>query len=426
MATSLRRAARAVALAVVALAGCAGTDSALRRCDAGSGAACLEAARALPARLASDRARAVALRAKACERGEHGECLGAGLAYARGVDVTLDLERAGTLLERGCQGADFDACNYAGALLVPLPGFLGDGVRALRLFEFACHHGSAAGCYNAARRYEHGDVEGADPRRAAQFLGRAAELAGEACGDRARSGIDCYVLGFMAAHGRAVPKDPVRSGNAYRKACAAREPFGCAKWAAAIERGELAPPEPAGDSVEEDDATRAGRAPDAIRAWACDAGAWDACELLAERVRAGGRAFGRDVESWLAAACAHGSGRACTRLVENSRNDPARAAAFLRAGCDARDAASCAGLAERYLEGRGVPQSARRAAALLERLCSAGDPNACRSASRIVASGEGDLTASAEGAFALLERACRFGDAAACEETLRGVRASTR
>jgi TPR repeat protein len=144
MAHAPRPAALAAVLLLCASA-CAGAEAALRRCEEGSGPACAAAAAGMRRDRPADRARAVALRAKACEAGETRECLRAGFAYAHGLDVRLDPERAGALLERGCKANDFAACNYAGALLVPLPGYLGDGVRALRLFEFACHSGSAAG-----------------------------------------------------------------------------------------------------------------------------------------------------------------------------------------------------------------------------------------------------------------------------------------
>jgi TPR repeat protein len=210
----------------------------------------------------------------------------------------------------------------------------------------------------------------------------------------------------------------VRAAGAYRRACEAGEPFGCGKWAAAIEAGDV----PAPEADEDDPAAAAALTPEAIRARACDAGAWDACEQLAESVREGGSVLGRDFGVWLTAACAHGSGRACVRMAGEMRYDDARSALFLRGGCDARDAGSCGKLAQRHVEGKGVPPSARRAAELLARLCSAGDRESCRAASRLVARGSGDLAGSARESFALLERACGLGDRTACEETATGFR----
>ena len=398
----------AAAALAAALVACGGVNQVVQRCDGGDGLACADLARRADEGdgILKDPPRATAWRARACEAGVVPECRRAGFAYAYGVGVPFDLDRAGKLLEKGCEAGDVRACNWAGAIQVPVNGFLGDGVRALRLFEHACHHGSTAGCYNAARRYERGDVEGADAQRTVDYYRRAAELSASACGD-APDPLDCYAVGFMAENGRGLPADLARAAGAYERACAAGDPFGCVRFARLVELGAWRPP--AGEEVR----------PGEVLRKACDDGAFDGCEAIAEAAaRQGGAVYGLPAQGWLERACEHGGARACFRAAEAfADSSPEKAGALFQRGCAARDARGCAEVARRTEAGDGVVPSARKAADLWARLCEARDLTACRSASRLHGQGGPDLRADPKRARAFLEKACGLGDVPACEET---------
>ena len=76
------------------------------------------------------------------------------------------------------------------------------------------------------------------------------------------------------------------------------------------------------------------------------------------------------------------------RAIASTRlGDDVKAIAYMREGCEKKDARSCSLLAERYVQGRGVQRDLQKGVALYESACTGGHAVACQKLGSIYANG---------------------------------------
>ena len=114
------------------------------------------------------------------------------------------------LAEQACDGGSADGCDNLGRLYEHGWGVARDYARARSLYERACDGGSAIGCSNLGVLYENGLGIARDYSQAASLFKKACD-GGSAYG--------CGNLGWMYQDGRAAAQDYAQAASLYQKAC---------------------------------------------------------------------------------------------------------------------------------------------------------------------------------------------------------------
>jgi TPR repeat protein/transglutaminase-like putative cysteine protease len=279
---------------------------------------------------------------------------------AVGVDVRL--ADALSLLSKGCDGGDTQACTDLGKQYEAGDGVPRDQARSAELFTRGCEGGDAEGCTSLGFSHERGSGVAKDEARASQLYGRACD-GGDPRG--------CSALGRLYNLGRSVAKDEARARALVEKACDGGDARGCTLLGLMREKGEGGAKDEAGAAV--------------LFAKSCGAGDPLGCTFL----------------GWL-----HTSGRGVPR-------DEVRAASLLQQACDAHEATGCTILGALYEHGYGVPMDQTRALALYEKGCGGGNAPGCTHLGTIYENGTGVAKDEARAA-ALYKRGCDGGDDVAC------------
>ena len=419
------------ALALIALASCAGTALA-----------------PAPSPVPRPVARAVvpapcegACLAAACERGEAKACLPAARKL-RGVEPG----RFGPLLELGCVKQDEEACSALADELIQVGSQLVDydATRSAALRERSCTRGHQEECVKLAWMLLRGvGLVGRDVRRALELLRRACELGdADGCtgyakegpaagGDRfMRRGFDLLLAACAAGELR-------RCWSAYYQHQAARGTPGVPDeiWRALVAKTGAACD--GGDADACVEASRlalegVGRDRDRVDAKAltlraCALGNALACALSAMALEATDLERARTLYR---RGCTLGNGSACSSLARGEAN-PARIVELQQRACDLGDHNTCSDLARRLERGDGVPADPLRARGLAELLCRRGWANVCLELAAAeplferarvlheLACRRGDFARGCAGAAVALRQSCDAGERAACEELRR-------
>jgi len=112
---------------------------------------------------------------KACNQGSVRACHGVGLALLEGRGIQKQAAEARPYLEYACDYRFAPACDSLAMLLDS--GQAGTNLaEAVRLSDFSCEQGIAAGCLRLSNYYARGFGVGRDPDRADEFRQRACQL----------------------------------------------------------------------------------------------------------------------------------------------------------------------------------------------------------------------------------------------------------
>jgi TPR repeat protein len=264
-----------VSLAMVAGAGAAPAPSgqSLQQmqaaCGRGDMAACVRAGRAYEdgEGTAVDKAAAVNLYRRACDGKDGDGCARLGWLYFSGEGVTRDFDAGYALLEKGCDGLrSGEACYVMSVVNLgsDSPGLQDLGSKNLMA---ACAYGYAEGCYELGSSFLDGSNGFERDAAAAVVIWEQ-----EACNKgHARA---CAAAGFEYEFNEEVKRDPVKAVALYRKACDAKDPFGCSFLGLAQAEGV--------GGLARDPAKAA-----QLYAFACEADVGTACSLLSEAYRSG-------------------------------------------------------------------------------------------------------------------------------------------
>ena len=310
-----------------------------RRCDHGEGVACTRLGDRYDEGLGVARTpgRAVQLHTLGCERSDANGCRLAGQALARGPqgDVTRGID----LLRRGCMGSDAGSCATLGEIaLSGVSPSLTPSYGPAQL-QRACTNAYAPACRRLASLLRDGKLVPRDTDAAERIDARSLDLVGQGC--KAGTADACLLLGLWRERPGLLGEDattaprttdrPSLEGaiEAYRGACQAGSPRGCARAADLL--------------------AQLGRAPEAGELWTqldrtCQAGDGASCLEAVERAseRAG------DHVELLHKACEQHLARACVVLGRWLDTQPApgpvNATTLLSDACQLGDAEGCEGM----------------------------------------------------------------------------------
>ncbi|HKA87347.1 MAG TPA: serine/threonine-protein kinase [Haliangiales bacterium] len=414
------------------------------RCAAGDGAACVEAAAALEARVEvrSLGDKLANLAQRGCEAGSQDACVRLADLYARGRGVALAFERAVPLYLKACDAGVAEACHRLGSLYLAGNGVTVDPARAAALFERACAGGSARGCallgqarveghgapwapeaameaflagcdrgaidgcYDGGIRLLHGLGVPADADRGRAMLRRGLALGESACA--AGDDESCRYLGMAHFFGRGVELDRARALTFLQRACDLGNAGACSDQASMFIYGAGVPKDAAKGA--------------ALLETSCRGGSPSGCSELALAIGFGigippdeprARRIAEDL-------CARVGDAGCGPLgllAEQGRGmprDDARAVWLIRRACDAGAAISCYNLAARHLAGRGVAKDVDEAKRLARKGCIIDQPLACQLAGSIAYDEHDDA-----GARRWFEIACEMSGDLGCDGLAR-------
>ncbi|MGA9519949.1 MAG: hypothetical protein WBV82_00715 [Myxococcaceae bacterium] len=354
----------------------------LAACDGGSMQACHEVASRF-ARVSEDvdispedRARALELYGRACERGSAESCAEkAGLlASSRGgakqfEEALATSERACRLgSTRGCQQAGSFApllasCKPSGKSCIPLADFYLEGPpheedsrRALSLLETACQRRSAEACARLGELHESGSLPDGDPEKALGYYQKAQRLGSKDAGG--------YFVGNYSEA---------------RLSCDRGERAGCEALLSYYER------------VLPDDMGARSRHPAAetfaaLTRRACELGSSLQCAMLGKLLIAGLGVPKDDAAGMaqLERSCTMGERHGCAAVFDRwirpraSAEDVSRGLHALDAACKAELGEACYEVGRIFDMGApGIERDPRRAADHYRRACENGDPRGC-------------------------------------------------
>lgn len=440
-----------------------------RGCSAGSERACVVLGEIFQYGngVAVDAKRAGELYEKACTSGDAGGCFHEGTLYDRRPGLALDHAKAGELYDRACRGGEQDGCNNLGALALARDGAKPEPEKARAIYEDACKNGSATACGNLADLLAGGVGGPKDSTRAGELWAQACTSSGAHCvrlGD-ALSGMGplpkdpvrsldayqkgikllsthcnlgiadrCDDLGWLFHDGRAVPRDDEQAFTYVKKGCELGSPGACNHVGLFLERGWGVPQNAAEAKKKYSEA--------------CDAGNLHACvsralnetegaarTALFERACKGGIAVGcyhhgraqrlhlsdTEARTLVMQACGEGHAPACSYLGRWDVRERSRDAnSNLEKGCLQGDAAGCATLAERLASSGKEPE---RAEAFAKRACDGGVANGCETLAILATAGHTRQVSASEG-NGLLQKACDGRDLSSCAKLGSRVLAS--
>ena len=193
-----------------------------RGCRAGSGPACT--ALALSSMTAGGRIAAARAFARACELGDAAGCRAWGALLETGQGVPLDLKQALAAYTRACDRQDGPSCLRLAEAWLQGRGVARDARRGMSLAETACDLGELRGC----------TVRGAQLAAAKDIAG-ALRAFDRAC--RGGEPLACFELGSRYETGNGVARDVKRAALAYyERACALRVGVACTRAGRLFER----------------------------------------------------------------------------------------------------------------------------------------------------------------------------------------------
>jgi hypothetical protein len=265
-----------------------------------------------------------------------------------------DVGRVVSLLSRGCELGDAEACHYAGRIVLKK-----DTARGERFLEKACDADFALSCAILSKHFEADDAE-----RSRRF-----ELAGECLKGQGNS---CFYMGLYFDSGtNGFPRSQEKSAAAYTRGCDAGDLASCNNLANAAFYGDGVPRDLARAAV--------------LYKRACDGGEALGCANLGY-IHEVGQGAARDLTraaELYQHGCTGGSTYGCLHLAmldeykKGAPRDPSQAAAHWKRACDKGDARSCSYLAIMHEDGNGVPRDGALANDIFQKSCKAGEQRAC-------------------------------------------------
>jgi TPR repeat protein len=210
-------------------------------------------------------------------------------------------------------------------------------------------------------------------------------------------GDSCDELGVRYRFGIDVKVDLLKAADLFKKACAAKDPEGCADDAFAIGLGEGVEANP-------------GAALPRLKKQ-CDGGLARACGNLATlyyKELGGPENSKRAVDMWVD-ACKKGDLEACADVSERAHQDGEndRFSKFGHAACDYGDAQGCARMAELL----GESNETLRAITEFAHACELGSVHGCTAQALLILQVDGDR----KKAIGLLDWSCERSDIQACD-----------
>lgn len=304
---------------------------------------CFERAQKLSHHDAEGR-QAVALYRASCDRGLGDACNALAERHFAGAGGLEQSEVEGLhWFEKACGHGHVSACVTVGNLhrngLAKLPK---DEAKASGYYEKAlasgakaCDEGDAPACAVLAMQREHG-IDGLmiDKAKAGDLFGKTRKAASAAC--EKKEGLACNILGFLSDGGRGVPVDKPRALAEFQRACSLGNGDGCAN---------------------------VGR--------------------YHEHALAGLNKSVSQALEWYGKACDLGLAEGCHQAAalydeKGPSQDPKRAVALYRRGCDRGSAPACNNLGWSYANGAaGLATDKQQALTLYRRACSLGNTTAC-------------------------------------------------
>jgi TPR repeat protein len=157
---------------------------------------------------------------KTCDLGLEQSCYEAGLAYARGMGIPIDVARSDALFSKGCALKDDAACRMVSDRRVVERGLDAEGSKdyevARGIYERGCQIGSDSACDHLGFLYEHG--------LPVLDLSRAFRLYERACSPSYPKG--CYDEGRMELEGKGVAQSEMAATIRFERTCASSG-YGC-------------------------------------------------------------------------------------------------------------------------------------------------------------------------------------------------------
>ena len=187
-------------------------------CDAGQGQACARAAAQLR-EAEGDVAEMTRYATRACELGEHVECLQVGIAMERGDrGVPQNLTGAFENYVRACDARSGEACFFAASLRYEGRGTQPQHDVACDYWRRACELEFTRACADLGQCYRDGEGVPRDYARAQALLTRACD---------ANVALGCTNLGRMFELGQGTPVNFPQAYSAYARGCAHGDTRGC-------------------------------------------------------------------------------------------------------------------------------------------------------------------------------------------------------
>lgn len=236
----------------------------------------------------------------------------------------------------------------------------------------------------------------------------------------------CVSLGWMAAAGQRVSRDPARAAALFAQACWAVEPAGCRNYAYMVRGGR-------GVARDRDLADDLERVAVAMHRNRCERGNAEDCSALGA-LYLDGVIVSKDEKKamkLLRKACDAGEPWACARVawkLGEEGGDSARAeklilkaAKLQKQRCRGGEPDACMALAGLLRFGKGRFNDPKRAAELFEEACDDGEGYACSMAAGMYEWGDG-VTKDEAKAARLFERGCKLDDSWSCTSFAQQLR----
>lgn len=295
----------------------------------------------------------------ACGRGDMSACEIAGIGYLQGVAVTRDLGRARIMLERSCEAGHALACSNYAKMAQDNQGVTLPPERQLSLLRRGCEEADNNACYRVGKALMAID----NPN---EHVLREARLRFEKACDGGEKDA-CFVLGLAAKTGRFGARDVVKASRLLTAACNDDNATACYELADLQSTPNTALTDPAKARKNLDKA--------------CSLNTGAACAKLAE-VFAHGVGVPQNTakaQALHATACELDQVQSCLTLgLHQLERDPEAANLTLQKACEAKLPQACFERAQ-LLEGRtkGVQVDREAALDLYEQACSANVARAC-------------------------------------------------